>query len=325
MSRKYLFPALLKLRIEHLLSFGTNNRLILNYHGVINEDENKLSKNHLSIKQFEEHLKYFKDNFDVVPLQDIVLNNKFNSKNQKKKIAITFDDGYYNNYVNAIPLLEKYNFPATIFSTAWRKLEDKTPLWYDIIDFLTAEYGTIELAEYFSISDNLKKHNNSIKSFFKTINYEKRNNYLKKLNENTKYSNYIKSIRPELWELMSCKEIKHAASGNLITFGSHGLTHTNLDILDSNELKIELKSSKDYLSSCTETDINIIAFPDGAYNEKVKEIAFESGYKDLFAVNYRTKTDHPENHIFQRFSISNTTTYSSIIMQIHLAFRRYGF
>jgi len=32
-----------------------------------------------------------------------------------RKIAITFDDGYGNNFENAFPLLKKYNFNATIF------------------------------------------------------------------------------------------------------------------------------------------------------------------------------------------------------------------
>lgn len=65
--------------------------------------------------KFEEDLKYLKDNgyttITVSDLIDYVYNNK---KLPKKPIMLTFDDGYYNNYLYAYPLLEKYKCKAVI-------------------------------------------------------------------------------------------------------------------------------------------------------------------------------------------------------------------
>lgn len=65
---------------------------------------------------FENHLQFIKKNYDVVSLSDLS-KRIVNDKLKGNEIAITFDDGYQDNLINALPLLEKYNIPATIFVT----------------------------------------------------------------------------------------------------------------------------------------------------------------------------------------------------------------
>jgi len=49
----------------------------------------------------------------------------------EKSFCITFDDGYEDNYINALPILQKYNFKATIYlvpnyeHNSWENFEDK--------------------------------------------------------------------------------------------------------------------------------------------------------------------------------------------------------
>uniref|UniRef100_UPI00232FEA3E polysaccharide deacetylase family protein n=1 Tax=Acinetobacter baumannii TaxID=470 RepID=UPI00232FEA3E len=88
--------------------------LILMYHGISKDSYNIFNTRHSGVNDFESHLKILKNNFHVISLSDF-----FESKfiKGKKNIAITFDDGYLNNFTNAIPLLQKYNLPATIFVT----------------------------------------------------------------------------------------------------------------------------------------------------------------------------------------------------------------
>lgn len=53
--------------------------------------------------------------YNVVPLKSLVSLIKEKKKIPCRTVAITFDDGFKNNYANAFPILKKYNLPATMF------------------------------------------------------------------------------------------------------------------------------------------------------------------------------------------------------------------
>ena len=67
-------------------------------------------------KTFEEHLKWMKImGFHSVSLQQLYTYTAEGRKLPKNPVALTFDDGYVDNWVFAYPLLKKYGFKSTIF------------------------------------------------------------------------------------------------------------------------------------------------------------------------------------------------------------------
>lgn len=90
-----------------------HNVSILCYHSV--NDTTNIESNPISIDNFESHLRFLKDNYNVIRVVDLIeaLNDKV--KLPEKAVAITFDDGYVDNFENAFPLLQKYALPATFF------------------------------------------------------------------------------------------------------------------------------------------------------------------------------------------------------------------
>jgi len=86
---------------------------ILLYHSIgINN-----AKANVTPEQFEIQMEYLKNNYNVVSLDKIMKFVKEGKSLPNKSVTITFDDGYYNVYQNAYPLLKKYGLPATIFIT----------------------------------------------------------------------------------------------------------------------------------------------------------------------------------------------------------------
>lgn len=94
----------------HVTSFGA---VILQYHHV--SDTTPISTS-ITPEQFEVHLKYLQENsFNVVPLSQIIEKIKNQQPLKDKTVAITFDDAYANILTQAKPLLDRFNYPYSIF------------------------------------------------------------------------------------------------------------------------------------------------------------------------------------------------------------------
>jgi peptidoglycan/xylan/chitin deacetylase (PgdA/CDA1 family) len=66
----------------------------------------------IGIEQFATHIRYLRDHYDIVTIEDLI---DARDEHRGPKIAVTFDDGYLDNYQNAAPILVKYGVPATFF------------------------------------------------------------------------------------------------------------------------------------------------------------------------------------------------------------------
>ncbi|MCR4345083.1 MAG: polysaccharide deacetylase family protein [Candidatus Scalindua sp.] len=85
---------------------------ILTYHSISNEIEPDET---VTPEEFEKQLQYIKENYKVISLEEAVEYIQTDIEKISGSIVITFDDGYSDNYRYAYPLLNKHNFPATIF------------------------------------------------------------------------------------------------------------------------------------------------------------------------------------------------------------------
>jgi peptidoglycan/xylan/chitin deacetylase (PgdA/CDA1 family) len=104
-------------RLLNILTSYDNSVIILMYHSIP-IDYNNRDDLGLSVPKdlFERQIKYLVDKkYNVIPLQNAVHQIKTGYKISKRTVCITFDDGYEDNYHNAVPILIKENMPATIF------------------------------------------------------------------------------------------------------------------------------------------------------------------------------------------------------------------
>jgi peptidoglycan/xylan/chitin deacetylase (PgdA/CDA1 family) len=86
---------------------------VLNYHKVDTGGTGALT---LSPEEFDEQMAYLKEaGYTTISPQQLIEHLEAGTQLPSNPILITFDDGYEDNYRVAYPILQKYNFTATIF------------------------------------------------------------------------------------------------------------------------------------------------------------------------------------------------------------------
>ena len=110
---------------------------ILMYHGVT-EDPSKIGQFVISKAMLEEDLSYLqKAGCQTVTVDEVIRYVKEEQPLPEKPIILTFDDGYYNNYCYAYPLLQKYHMKAVIspigkYSDLYSQNADQNPAYAHI-------------------------------------------------------------------------------------------------------------------------------------------------------------------------------------------------
>jgi peptidoglycan/xylan/chitin deacetylase (PgdA/CDA1 family) len=107
--------------------------LILLYHRVAAPatDPQLLS---VTPERFAGHMAYLSRHFEVVSLHELV-GRRAKGDVGSRVVAVTFDDGYADNLLQAKPILEFHNVPATVF-VATATLETGAALWWDELEHL---------------------------------------------------------------------------------------------------------------------------------------------------------------------------------------------
>src|SRR5215471_6602809 len=112
-----------KLSLEKRL--GPSAR-ILYYHRV--NDDNDPFFPAISTTLFDQEMRFVRKHYTVVSLAELL--RRLTEGSTEPVLAITFDDGYQDNYHSAFPVLERFGLPATIFLTTG-SMDSREPLWFE--------------------------------------------------------------------------------------------------------------------------------------------------------------------------------------------------
>ena len=89
---------------------------VLMYHSVNPVPNPEIRSLIVSPRTFEKQMHFLRaHNYHIVSLEELGRLIKDKARIPRNTVAVTFDDGYKDNYTYAFPVLKKYSIPATIF------------------------------------------------------------------------------------------------------------------------------------------------------------------------------------------------------------------
>ena len=265
--------------------------VILTYHRIIPKKEAGPSLQagmYVEPWTFKTHIEYLKKYFQIVPLSEITKNygKSFSSK-RKPTCILTFDDGWFDFYKYAYPILKSHDVPATVFLPT-KFIGTKNQFWTDALTQLCygKQQGEGGRRKY-PISPNpeidfLENGNGSIETrlerfieSMKAFPEEEIQRILDNLRERWGGDPVLQSRGFLTWE-----EVREMYRSGLVSFGSHTETHRILTTLRDDEIVRELRRSKERLAEegVAGSSFPPFAYPNGNHTDKIMRFVKEHGY-----------------------------------------------
>ena len=259
----------------------------VNLHRVGDPSQSMLDSNVFSCseEQLEEHLRFFKSNFTVVNQDDLVTLFKQPEKvKQDRYLAITFDDGYIDNYSLALPMLKRHGLSATFFIATGLVGNQVLP-WWDKVAYLLKSSGasSIKIAGWESTIESKGNQQLFVRMVLKQFKScplsadEQIRQMEEKLNFTAQYPT------PEFMTWDNVKTLHESG----MDIGAHSHNHFILTKLTDEEILFELQHSKALLEDHLKIPIKAFSYPIGnqsTYNQSVIETLKSTGYE--FAFNF---------------------------------------
>lgn len=277
-----------------LLNVIDRPALILLYHRVTSLERDPQL---LAVKpdNFYRQINFLKKYYNILDIEEFAYLKQNNKKFTKNSIILTFDDGYVDNYLEALPILEKYNCQAIFFVTTLNT-NTKKELWWDELErvFLTGSELPKSLKirlnskDYLfdtSSEENKKKTYNALHPLIKCNKADIRDRVIDDI---LCWANLSKEGR-NTHRVMTDKEIKLMSKSNSAIIGAHTHTHSLLCVYDYEGQYNDVKKSKDLLEKWTGQKIRYFSYPFGErrdYNKETLRICEELGFDISFANFY---------------------------------------
>jgi peptidoglycan/xylan/chitin deacetylase (PgdA/CDA1 family) len=269
------------------LAAGHSRALVLRYHSVAAaSDQAELYLDHgltLAPEAFERQIRFLSHHYTIVPLQDIVDCLRRGKKLYRRAVAITFDDGFRDNYTRAFPILRRYQVPATFYLTTGC-IDNRQVFWVSYLRYMLTMSRVEELrltqpeAFFFNLSRPADREAafRTLVVRLKNISTPKRHELLAAVAEKLAVADTpLRSI------MMSWEQVREMHRHGM-SFGAHTVTHPNLPNTSAEEAEREIRESKETIEEHLRTPVRDFSYPNGRGSShltpQIKEIVRRTGY-----------------------------------------------
>jgi peptidoglycan/xylan/chitin deacetylase (PgdA/CDA1 family) len=284
----------------------------------------RLSNSHFSglsvaSDQFEQQIRFLSEHYRVIPLPQLIQELETNTL-VRGSVAITFDDGYQDNLLVALPILERYRAPATIFITTGF-IDRTAPVWWfeqedilEAINSIALRWQGGGIVRSFCTDAERRQVVAELNLISKNLHPSQLLELMTALRKRAPQVDHSHS-------LMTWDQVRLIAAHPLITIGAHSVSHPSLPTLSSTELMDELARSRTILERELGTQVSLFSYPYGGARQvgsREKLAAKEVGYKAAVTTSFGTIRTSRHNSLFSipRVSVDYSDTIDDVFDKI---------
>lgn len=278
--------------------------LVVLYHGVTTNEHPEGSENyrwkHIPLTAFREQIDWLAQHFHIVSLAKIERLVREDAPPKEPLCAITFDDGYRNNFINAFPVLREKKVPATFFVTTGF-VDTKSPLWPDRLEFAINKTQSASLAvtwpegeKGYECATTAQKiaADAEIRGRLKRVSEEARDAILSSIIVQTKADLApVLSEHPD-YAPLSWQEIREMSAAGM-AIGAHTVSHPILSMIPAARQREEIRLSAERIRAEVGDCIHF-AYPNGQpgdWNQETKVVLRVAGFAAAWTTE--TRRVHP--------------------------------
>lgn len=115
--------------------------------------------------------------------------------------------------------------------------------------------------------------------------------------------------------MLNWQQLREMSDSGLVTIGSHTKSHPWLPTVSVDEKRLheELAGSRQILEKGLGVEVSFICYPNGGFNDLVKEAALDAGYKGAFTTNPEKKSPINDIYAIRRIKMSSSSVNSLIL------------
>ncbi|HXY02361.1 MAG TPA: polysaccharide deacetylase family protein [Terriglobales bacterium] len=296
---------------------------ILMYHAVIREPLPVPDWCFLAEDAFRQQIAYVKEHFRVVSLSEAVERLAAGSV-EEPTMAITFDDGYENNFSVALPILNEYQCPATIFLATAYTGTPRTTWWCRLnralaltkashLEWEGMHFGLEDRQQKAGASASLQsvlksRHPYSIDGLVDDICGQLGVDPSQPVAENSPY------------QMLGAERIGEMVNTEMIEFGAHTHTHTILSLLSPEDQRNEILGSVDAVRQLTGRACKLFAYPNGGtgdYNQNSIKLLKSAGVTVAVSGIGGPNTGETSTMEMRRYTVGADLDFMSFRMRAH--------
>lgn len=303
------------------------NYIFVNYHYIRDFSKKHKGINSCQLAEFEKQIRFFSGSFKIVSISDLIAAAM--NKTANRFCAITFDDCLKDVYLNAAPILSKYNCKATLFPIT-SVFEGRLPSVHKI-HILLSNFSAEHLIDFFN--DYLKKEYAELVDKYKipkdrrisrilrldddilTANLKESLTFVPRVLKNNFIGSCFKELKLNEKDIvgaffMNQDEIKELTSCGF-EIGSHSHCHDNMTNLSSYELKHDIYKSKEILLGIlgNKTKIESFSYPHGRWNKEVLNTLISQNFKYALTIEERGIAKKDSHLLLPRYDTNSIRDY----------------